>query len=137
MYVPSLHILYSKLKKFLTTYPTLSANVICESYLISLAIICFDQEWFHSFIDVSHSNFVETEIPTKRQCTNNRQKNQIPIRCCWKYQNWNLRCQPHSSCTHNSSLVVEELIGSVRIWSPCAVVSRTQWDEIISIKAWL
>ena len=74
MYVPSLHILCSKLKKFLTTYPTLSANVICESSLISLAIICFDQERFHSFIDVSHSNFVETEIPTKRQCTDNRQK---------------------------------------------------------------
>ena len=32
-YVPSLHFLCSKLHDFLTTYPPLSANVICESSL--------------------------------------------------------------------------------------------------------
>ena len=31
-YVPSLHFLCSKLFIFLTTYPPLSANVICESH---------------------------------------------------------------------------------------------------------
>ena len=33
MYVPSLHFLCSKLLIFLTTYPSLGANVICESSL--------------------------------------------------------------------------------------------------------
>ena len=35
-YVPSLYFLCSKLQVFLTTYPPLSANVICESSLSTL-----------------------------------------------------------------------------------------------------
>ena len=37
-YVPSLHFLCSKLHVFLTTYPPLSANVICESSLRKYSI---------------------------------------------------------------------------------------------------
>ena len=36
MYFPSLHFYCCKLAKFLTTYPPLSANMICKSSLIDI-----------------------------------------------------------------------------------------------------
>ena len=51
-YVPSLHFLCSKLHAFLITYPPLSANVICESSLISkmffldhFSLLFLSQKW--------------------------------------------------------------------------------------------